>query len=53
MDVIEFIRGLERVWEAGSLPGRQNCEHNAAWRQLWRELQRPPASEPAAPLLRC
>jgi hypothetical protein len=43
LKVDETLRKLERAWEAGGLPGRQNCEHDAAWRQLWRELQRPPA----------
>ena len=48
----EILRALERAWEAGALPGKQSCENNAAWRQLWRELQLPPAGDAAAPLLR-
>jgi len=50
--VDEIMRALERAWETSSLPGRQSCERSAAWRQLWHELQQPPASDAAAPLLR-
>jgi hypothetical protein len=52
MDVAKILYELDRAWEAGSLPGKQSCERSAAWRQLWANLQRPPAGEPAAPLLR-
>jgi hypothetical protein len=37
-DVI--LRELERAWEAGSLPGKQSCEQNAALRELRRQLDR-------------
>jgi hypothetical protein len=44
MEVVTIMRELERIWEAGSLPGRQAAEFNAALRQLRRDLaQEPPA----------
>jgi hypothetical protein len=44
MKIDEVLYELERVWEAGSLPGRQAAEFNAALRALWRDLaQEPPA----------
>ena len=50
MKIDEVMRELERAREAGSLPGRQSCEHNAALRELWRLLQQQPAARvPAAP----
>ena len=52
MDVTTILNELERAWEAGSLPGRQAAEPNAAWRQLWANLQRPPPGDAAVFLLR-
>jgi hypothetical protein len=40
MDVAKILYELERAWEAGSLPGRQSCEHNAALREFHRLLDR-------------
>jgi hypothetical protein len=40
MDVVTILRELEQAWEAGSLPGRQSCAHNAALRELHRLLDR-------------
>lgn len=51
MDVAAILVELERMWD-GCLPGRESAERSAAWRQLWRELQRPPVGDVAAPLLR-
>ena len=42
LKVDETLRELERTWEAGSLPGRQQAELNAALRELWQDLQRQP-----------
>jgi hypothetical protein len=46
----ETLREMERVWEVGSLPGRQSCEQNEAWRQLWQSLQEPTAARAPAHL---
>jgi hypothetical protein len=46
----EFIHTLERTWEAGSLPGRQAAEFNAALRELWRLLQQQPTARAPAHL---
>ena len=40
----EILYELERTWEAGSLPGRQACEFNAALRELHRLQQQEPAA---------
>jgi hypothetical protein len=40
LQVAEVMRELERAWEAGSLPGRQAADHNAAQRELHRLLDR-------------
>jgi hypothetical protein len=56
MDVTKILRELERAWEAGSLPGRQTAEHNAALRGLWQLLQiqqQPAAGAPAHLRLVC
>jgi hypothetical protein len=50
MTIDVIMRALERAWEAGSLPGRQSCEHNAALRELWRLLQQQPAARAPAHL---
>jgi hypothetical protein len=50
VDVAVILHELERVWEAGSLPGKQSCEHNAALRELWRELQQQPITPAPAHL---
>ena len=42
MDVTTILHELERACEAGSLPGRQSCEHNAALRELQRQFFDPP-----------
>ena len=46
METTKILRELERVWEAGGLPGRQAAEQNAALCELWRLLQ-PTARAPA------
>jgi hypothetical protein len=55
MDVVTILRELERAWEAGSLPGRQTAEFNAALRELWQlQQQQPTARAPARlRLVRC
>jgi hypothetical protein len=50
MDVGTILRELERAWEAGSLPGRQRAEFNAALRELWRLLEQQPAARAPAHL---
>jgi hypothetical protein len=47
MKIDEVLYELERAWEAGSLPGRQVAEFNAALRELWRLVQQ---EQPAARL---
>lgn len=45
--VDEILRELDELWEAGSLPGRQQAELNAVLRALWQALQQqPPAPAP-------
>src|SRR5262249_25059439 len=44
MDLITILRELERAWEAGSLPGRQTAERNAALRELLWPLQQQPTT---------
>ena len=44
MEIDEILRELESAWEAGSLPGRQMAEFNAAWRGMWQALQQRPAT---------
>jgi hypothetical protein len=41
---------LERTWEAGSLPGRQTAEFNAALRELHRLLDRDGRARERQPL---
>jgi len=51
MKIDEVMRELECAWEAGSLPGKQSCEHNVALRALWQAMQRRHSATRAAPLL--
>jgi hypothetical protein len=51
MQIDEFMRTLESAW-SHAVPGREAVERDHVLRQLWRELQRPAASDAAAPLLR-
>jgi hypothetical protein len=55
MDVVTILRELERVWEAGSLPGRQAAEFNAALRSLQQLLEQQSATHAPAHLrlVRC
>jgi hypothetical protein len=50
MDTTKILRELERIWEAGTLPGRQTAEQNEAWRQLWQILQEPTTARAPAHL---
>jgi hypothetical protein len=50
MKIDEVMCELERA-QAHAYPGREAVE-DSVLRELWRELQRPPASHAAAPLLR-
>jgi hypothetical protein len=50
LKVVEIMRALERAWEAGSLPGKQCCEFNAALRALQQLLEQQSATHAPAHL---
>jgi hypothetical protein len=52
MQIDQVLYELERAWEAGSLPGRQAAEFNAALRALWQGVrQQQPTTR--VPAVRC
>jgi hypothetical protein len=51
MKTDEVMHALERA-QAYAYPGHEAVERDHVLRELWRALQRPPAGDAAAPLLR-